>query len=155
MARFVFGKLPHWLLGTLMLAGVSINAANIVSRYLFGQAIFWAEEILVYLTIWGVFIGMAAIAYDGDHLNMDLFSSRIRGRWRDALNVFTTAVLLACCTFAALQSWKVASLFVQAGQVSLAAGLPKAVPHSALLAGFVLTAIAVIVRIRSYLSGKF
>jgi TRAP-type C4-dicarboxylate transport system permease small subunit len=39
--------------------------------------------------------------------------------------------------------------------VSLAAGVPKAVPHAALLVGFVLTAAAVLVRLRAYLSGKF
>ena len=155
MGRFVFQTLPNWVLGSVMLAGVAISFANIVSRYVFGHAIFWAEEILVYLTMWGVFIGMGAVAYNGGHLNMDLFSSRLKGPWRTALNAFTTAVLLACCAFAMVQSWKVVWLFVQASQVTLAAGLPKAVPHAALLAGFALTAIAVLVRIRSYLTGKF
>lgn len=138
-----------------MLAGVAINFANVVGRYLFGQALFWAEETMVFITIWGVFIGVAAVAYRGEHLSMDLFSAAIRGRWRLALNALTSAVLLACCVFVALQSWQVTSLFLQAKQVSVSAGIPKALPHAALLAGFVLTAAAVVVRIRAYLSGRF
>ncbi len=155
MLRFAFVTVPGWILGSLMLAGIAINFANVVSRYLFGHALFWAEEVMVFITIWGVFIGMAAIAYNGGHLNMDLFSARIGGRWKLALNGFTTVVLLACCVFAIAQSFAVVSLFVQTGSVSVSAAVPKAIPHSALLVGFALTVLAVLVRLRSYLSGKF
>lgn len=153
--RFLFVTLPRWLLGTLMLCGIGINFANVIGRYAFGQALFWAEEATVFLVIWGVFIGMAAIAYNGDHLNMDLFSAAIRGRWRIALNAAVAVALLACCLFVAVQSFQVVALFARAGQVSVAAGIPKAIPHAALGVGFVLTALAVLVRIRSYVTGKF
>jgi TRAP-type C4-dicarboxylate transport system permease small subunit len=155
MAKFLFSTLPEWILGALMLTGIAITLVSVVSRYAFGHAIFWSEEVLVYMTIWGVFLGMAAIAYRGQHLNMDLFSSAIKGAWKTALNGLVAATLLGCCVFVALQSWKIVSLFALTGQVSVAAGIPKAIPHAALLAGFLLTALAVLVRIRSYLSGKF
>lgn len=155
MARFAFVTLANWILGTLMLAGVAINFANVVARYAFGRPFFWAEEILVFLTMWGVFIGLAAISYNGSHLNMDLFSAALRGRLKVALNVVVTAVLLAICVFVIAQSYQVVALFASAGQVSVAAGVPKAIPHAALLAGFALSVLAVVVRIRAYLSGTF
>ena len=43
-----------------MLVGVAISFANVIARYVFGYALFWAEETLVFLAIWGVFIGVAA-----------------------------------------------------------------------------------------------
>jgi len=155
MGRFAFVTLPNLLLGALMLAGIAINFANVVGRYAFGHALFWAEETMVFITIWGVFIGMAAIAYEGNHLTMDLFSAAIRGRWRTLLNALIAATLLACCAFVVSQSYQVVTLFIQARQVSVSAGIPKAIPHAALLAGFLLAALAVIVRIRAYLTGKF
>jgi len=155
MARFAFVTLPGWILGALMLTGIAINFANVVSRYLFGHALFWAEEVMVFITIWGVFVGMAAIAYNGDHLRMDLFTARLRGPWRLALNGFMTLALLACCAFALTQSFRVVALFVQTGSVSVSAGVPKAIPHAALAVGFALTILAVVVRIRSYFTGKF
>ena len=155
MGRFLFATLPGWILGALILAGIAINFANVLSRHVFGQAIFWTEEILVYLTIWGVFIGMASIAYRGEHLSMDLFSAAIPSRWRKVHRGLVAALMLAVCVFVAVQSWQAVALFARAGQVSIAAGVPKAIPHAALLVGFVLTALAVIVRIRSYLTGKF
>jgi TRAP-type C4-dicarboxylate transport system permease small subunit len=155
LARFAFVTAPNWILGTLMLAGVAIVFANIVGRYAFGRAIFWAEEVLVFLVVWGVFVGMGAIAYNGAHLNMDLFSAQFRGRWKLVLNGLTTAVLLATCLFVIAQSWQVVTLMAQSGAVSLALGVPKVIPHAALLVGFVLTVLAVLVRLRSYLTGKF
>ena len=155
MAKFLFSTVPERILGALMLVGIAINFAGVVSRYAFGKAIFWSEEVLVFMTIWGVFVGLAAIAYRGEHLNMDLFSSRFTDIWKLLLNALIVFTLLACCGFMTVQSWTIVSLFAQTGQVSVTAGIPKAIPHAALLVGFILTALAVVVRIRSYLSGRF
>ncbi len=155
MGRLVFSTVAGWILGGLMLTAIAINFANVVGRYLFGTAIFWAEEVLVFIVIWGVSIGMAAITYNGEHLNMDLFSSRLRGRGRLLLNATVLAVLLACCVYMFALSWQVVVLFAQTGQVTTAAAIPKEIPHAALAAAFLFTAIAALVRVRSYLSGKF
>jgi C4-dicarboxylate transporter DctQ subunit len=149
--RFVFVTLPHWVMGTLMLAGVAIGFANVVARYVFGYALFWAEEVMVFLTIWGVFIGVAAAAYDRAHLNMDLFSTKLRG---PALNALLVAVLLASCVFMIVQSWQVVSLFYQGGVRSVSAGVPKWISHSALPVGFALMALAVLARLRFYLTNQ-
>jgi TRAP-type C4-dicarboxylate transport system permease small subunit len=137
-----------------MLVGVAISFANVISRYVFGYALFWAEETLVFLAIWGVFIGVAAAAYDRAHLNMDFFSDAFRGGLSAFLNLGMTVTLLACCIFMVLQSWQVVSLFYQSGVVSVSAGVPKWIPHAALLAGFALSAVAVLLRLRLYLTGK-
>ena len=155
MGRFVFETAPNRLMGVLLLAGVGINFANVVGRYAFGQAIYWTEEVLVFMTIWGVFLGLVAIAYTGGHLNMDLLSSRFTGRARTAVNGLAALAMVLCCAFVVVQSIQIVFLFAQAGQVSVAAGVPKAIPHAALLVGFAFAAVAVLVRIRSYLSGKF
>jgi C4-dicarboxylate transporter DctQ subunit len=152
--QFVFIRLPHFILGSLMLVGVAISFANVIARYVFGHALFWAEEVLVFIAIWGVFIGAAAAAYERAHLSMDLFSRGFSGRWRTALNAAMVVTLLACCSFMMVQSWQVVSLFYQGGVVSVSAGVPKWIPHAAILAGFALTAVAVLVRLRHYLTGK-
>jgi C4-dicarboxylate transporter DctQ subunit len=152
--RLLFVRLPWLVMGSLMLAGVAICFANVVSRYLFGHAFFWAEEVMVFLAIWGVFIGVAAAAYDRAHLKMDLFSQAFRGRAATVLNAAAAATLLGCCVFMLAQSWQVVSLFYQGGVVSVSAGVPKWMAHAALPVGFALAALAVLVRLRLYLTGK-
>ena len=152
--RFVFVTLPRWVMGVVMLAGVAICFSNVVARYLFGHALFWAEEVMVFLMIWGVFLGVAAAAYERAHLSMDLFSNTFRGRTAYALNAALVAVLLAACIFMVVQSWQVVTLFYQGGVKSVSAGVPKWISHSALPVGFALMALAVLVRIRYYLTGR-
>ena len=48
-----------------------------VARYVFLAAFYWAEEVMVYLAIWSIFLAAAAVAYDGRHLTMDLFAARL------------------------------------------------------------------------------
>ena len=152
--RFLFVTLARGVMGILMLAGVAICFSNVVARYLFGYALFWAEEVMVFLIIWGVFIGVAAAAYDRAHLNMDLFSNSFRGLALQVLNALIVAVLLASCVFMIVQSWQVVTLFYQGGVTSVSAGVPKWVSHSALPVGFALMALAVLSRLRLYLTGR-
>lgn len=153
--RLAFVVLPTALMGTLMLAAIAINFANVVSRYLFGSPFFWTEEVLVYLVIWGVFVAMAALAFQGEHLNMDLVSSRFRGRLRAANNVFMVVVLVACCAIVAYESLQLVMTFARTGEVSVAAGVPMAIPHAAVLVGFLVMALGVLARFRAYVKGEF
>jgi TRAP-type C4-dicarboxylate transport system permease small subunit len=152
--RFLFVTLARGVMGIVMLAGVAICFANVVGRYLFGYALFWAEEVMVFLIIWGVFIGVAAAAYERAHLNMDLFSGSFQGTTLRVLNALLVAVLLASCVFMIVQSWRVVTLFWQGGVKSVSAGVPKWLSHSALPVGFALMALAVLSRLKLYLHGR-
>lgn len=151
--RFLFVTLPHWAMGSLMLAGVAICFSNVVARYFFGRAIFWAEEVMVFLIIWGVFIGVAAAAYERAHLNMDLFSNSFPPAWMRGLNIAMVVVLLACCGFMLVQSFQVVKLMMSSGAVSVSAGVPRWIPHLALPVGFGLMVLAVLSRLGLYVKG--
>ena len=155
IARTLFVRAPRALSAALILGGIAINFANVVSRHLFSSAIFWAEEILVFLVIWFVSIAVAAITYQGTHLRMDLLSTRLASPWKEIVNAATIVCFVAFCTLVALQSFDVVSAFNRTGMVSITASIPLVFPHAALLVGFTLMVLAVIVRVRSYLSGKF
>jgi TRAP-type C4-dicarboxylate transport system permease small subunit len=153
--RGLFVSLPRALIATLILVGVAINFANVISRYLFNFALFWAEEAMVFIIVWCVFIGAIAVTFNGAHLRMDLLSARLVSPWREIVNSFTMLTFLACGCFAAFQSWKVVSLIGGIGQVSNAGGIPMVIPHLALLVGFVFMVIVVAMRWRAYVTGRF
>lgn len=149
VGRWLFSSLPMALIGVLMLVDVALNGANVVGRYFFGSPIFWAEEVMVHLTIWGVFIGIVAVAYRQEHLCMDLFSSRLPGPAQRALQVLIAVGLVVCCLFTAKQSWTIVTMFADTGAVTNAAGIPKVIPHAALLIGFTMTALAAALGLRA------
>ncbi len=150
-----FVSLPRLIIGALMLAMVAINFANVVGRHAFNQPIFWSEEIMVLLLIWGVFIGAVAVTFKGRHLRMDLFSTSLKEPWVYVVNVAVTLVFVGMAGYAAYYSYQVVSFMASIGRVSNAAKYPIAIQHAAVFVGLVLIVVAVIVRLRSYLAGKF
>ncbi len=153
--RRVFVGMPRVLTALLILAGIGINFANVISRYLFDFALYWAEEVMIFLIVWCVFLGAVAVAFNGAHLRMDLVSARIGQPWRGLVNGATVAAFAVCGLFVAVQSWKVLGLIVSSGDVSVTASVPMVVPHSALLIGMVLMVLAVLLRIGAYLRNRF
>ena len=138
----VLVRWPMRFLGLMMLAGVLINIANVIGRYLFNAPIFWAEEILVYMMIWAVFIGLPAIVIENAHLRMDLFYAMMSARLRRAVDWLATVVALVCGWFGVYYSWQVVTLLAANRQTSVAAGAPMALVHASLLTGFALMLLA-------------
>lgn len=153
--QFIFVKIPHVLAGTLFLVAVVINFVNVIGRYVFAAPIFWAEETLIFLVIWIVFVVVGAITYQGAHLNMDLLYSRMPAAMKRAVNIAIASTLIVCATFTAVQAWKVVELHYLNHGVTAGTEIPLVIPHAALLFGFSFMALAAIVRFRSYVTGKF
>lgn len=146
IAGLVFRKIPLALAAALLLAGVLINFANVIGRYVFLAAIYWAEEAMIYLTIWAIFLAAIAIAYDGTALTMDFFSTRMPPVLRRLVNASIAAITALVSLFMAWQSIQIARVLVRNGQNSIALEIPMVVPQAALMFGFAMIAAAVIVR---------
>jgi len=148
--QLVFHRIPLSLAALLLVAAVAINFANAIGRYFFQSAIYWAEEAMIYMAIWSIFLAAIAIAYDRAHLAMDFFFARLSDRWKRAANAATTAATVAVCLFMAVQSWKLLGTLIRNGQNSIALEIPMFVPQSSLLFGFVMIALAVTARLFSW-----
>jgi TRAP-type C4-dicarboxylate transport system permease small subunit len=155
ISQFVLVRIPFFICGVILLAAVLINITNIVGRYVFNAPVPWAEEVMSYIIIWGVFIAAAAITYQGVHLRMDLLVSKVRGTAAMLLGGLTVVLILACSAFVMLQSFRIVSLYFNSGETSMGARIPLVYAHAALLVGFFLMALAALIRIRSYVTGKF
>ncbi|MGB6754331.1 MAG: TRAP transporter small permease [Xanthobacteraceae bacterium] len=153
--EFIFVRIPYLLSGTLFLIAVLLNIVNVIGRYVFGMPVFWAEEALTFTVIWIVFLVVGTITYRGAHLNMDLVFSRMPADWQRAVRVAIALALIAGAIYTAVQSWKVVQLHYLTGGVTAGTNIPLVIPHSALLFGFSFMALAAIVRLRSYITGKF
>jgi TRAP-type C4-dicarboxylate transport system permease small subunit len=145
-----FGRL---LLGSLLLLSIALNFVNVVARYAFSAPIIWADEFLVFLVIWCVFIGAAMVTWSNEHLRIDIVTRLFSGRLRYAIALLSLTCSVGVAVFMAIQAYRVFALMAQTGQRSVAAGLPMTVPHLALLLGFTLIALVHIFCWRRELSG--
>ena len=136
LLRLLLRDIPRAAIGAIILLAIAINFANIVGRYVFLAPLPWAEEVLVFLVIWGVCLGASAVTYDNRHLDMDLFAGAFPPKLRAVLEVVKLVALVGFCAFTAVQrldhrraSWR------GNGQVSITAGIPMTVPYAAFVAG--------------------
>jgi TRAP-type C4-dicarboxylate transport system permease small subunit len=153
--EFIFIRIPHALSGILFLLAVVLNFVNVIGRYVFGMPIFWAEETLTFAIIWIVFLVVGSITYRGAHLNMDLLYTRMPAGLQLIVRIAIALALIVCTVYTAMQSWTVVKLHYLTHGVTAGTNIPLVIPHSALLFGFSFMAAAAIVRLPSYISGKF
>jgi TRAP-type C4-dicarboxylate transport system permease small subunit len=146
--------IPRLLLGLLILAGIAINFANVMGRYLFLSPIIWAEEILIYIMVWTVFIGAVLVTWEGRHLRMDFFSVTLPAPYKQIMATLSTICFILVCIFVIPQAYTVFSLMMRLDQRSVVAEIPMSIPHFAIVLGFVLMLVAVVFRIRSYMSAR-
>jgi len=146
-------KVVRIVLGTLVLATIAINGANIFGRYVLGTSIVWAEEIMIYIMVWLVFVGAPLVAWDNAHLRMDILPNLLTGRARAALNLVGLAAVVAAASFVAWNAWHVVELMQRLGRRNVAGDIPMTLPHSAILIGFFLVVVASLIRWRHAMRG--
>ena len=143
-ARLALRDVPRALTGAILLIVIAINTANIVGRYVFAAPVAWAEEVMVFLLVWSVFLGASAVTYDKAHLTMDLFVDAFPPAVRKIIQWGTVAAIVCVCVFCLVQSMKIVALMYRMGQVSMTAQLPMVIPYSGFVVGFALIALAAI-----------
>ncbi len=153
-SRFVFVRIPYFICGAILLVAITINIVNVVGRYVFSAPVPWAEEVVSYMIVWGVFVAIGALTYQGLHLKMDLLVLNLHGLGARLIGGFTVVLIVVCAVFVMRQSLQILQLYSMTGETSMGARIPLVYPHAALLVGFFFMAVAAIVRVRSYWVGK-
>jgi TRAP-type C4-dicarboxylate transport system permease small subunit len=143
--RLMLRDIPRAAVGVIILVAIAINFANIVGRYVFLEPLDWAEEVLVFLVIWGVCLGGSAVTYDNRHLDMDLFSSAFPARLRAVFEILKLVAMVGFCGFTAANAWTIVRIMAGNGQVSITAGVPMTVPYASFVVGFCLIAVSAVV----------
>ncbi|MBM3405927.1 MAG: TRAP transporter small permease [Betaproteobacteria bacterium] len=127
-------------LGLLVIAAVCLNFANVMGRYVFGQAIFGADEIQTYMMVWMAFLGAVIVGWRNAHLRMDVLVRALPPWLKVALRILELTLLAATTVLVAIQSWKFVITMAELDRRSDAADIPMAIPHAAVAIGFTLIA---------------
>ena len=102
--HFGLVTIPRLIIGCMILVGILINVANVIGRYLFLEPIIWAEEIMIYIMVWTVFIGAILVTYEGQHLKMDVFSVMLPSPFKEIINFIAVASFLLVCIYTAFRT---------------------------------------------------
>jgi TRAP-type C4-dicarboxylate transport system permease small subunit len=129
--------------------------ANVIGRYVFAAPLIWAEEVLIFMIIWGVYIVGGSISYLGNHLTMDLVAATLPSRYRMFLGVVTVVLTVTCSAFVVTQTVRILALYARTGEATMAARVPLIYAHAAVLVGFTLMGLVALIRARAHARNAF
>lgn len=136
----------EWLLGLLLIAMVVFNFANVVGRYGFGTTMLGAEEVQVFAMVWLTFLGAVIVTWRSLHLRMDAISVHFPAVIKTVLRWAEAVIALGTLGYFLQYSWLFVSRVKRIDQLSDAAHVPMWIPHSAVLVGFGLIALMLVLR---------
>ncbi|MEP3245711.1 MAG: TRAP transporter small permease [Sneathiella sp.] len=109
-----FAFIASVLSAILVVLTLSITGYSVVQRYVFGKPLTWTDELSGFLVVAIVMLGAAEALRRGDHISVDLLSSKATGLlkkivdlWGYASTAFVAAVLIISGWAAVEFSWNI------------------------------------------------
>jgi TRAP-type C4-dicarboxylate transport system permease small subunit len=125
--------------GVLVMATVSV--ANVVGRFVFGESLFFAEELNQFLIVLITFVGIGYAARKGRHIRMSAIYDSLPDLWRKVLMIVialtTAAAMFVLAYYAYIYVDKVAAT----GRVAPSLRVPVYLTLLWVPVGFVITGI--------------
>src|ERR1700730_8398743 len=150
----ILSRLAHGLMaalrlaaGAMLVASVALNFANIIGRYFLSVSIPWAEEMMLFLMIGAVFLGIGPVGWLGRHIRMDVVVSLLPPRARKFFEILSDLVTIATCIMLAIFAWPVMTMLAELDQRSAMANIPLVVPQAVVPFGLLLMALLIAVRL--------
>lgn len=135
------------LIGAVALAIiVVINGANVVGRYFFGQPLPWAEELMLYLMIFVVFVGAAVATWRGVHIGIDALVTRLPFAAQRLAHIAMSLLAIVILLTVARAGYSTVSMLYAFDQRSDALEAPMWIPQSFVVGGLVLSAALIALR---------
>jgi TRAP-type C4-dicarboxylate transport system permease small subunit len=120
----VLARVLRFIVGCLMIAAVTVNFANVVGRYAFSKPLIWGEEVMQFMNVWAVMLGIAVITFHGSHLRMDAFYNLAPPALRRVLDAASNLLALLVFGYIIYQSAQMIGMLSTTGQRSVIARIP-------------------------------
>ncbi|PKM85591.1 MAG: TRAP transporter small permease [Firmicutes bacterium HGW-Firmicutes-11] len=128
-----FDELERNVLMITLVVMVIIIFTNVVMRYVFNNSLSWSEELARFMFIWFSWMGVSAGLRDGEHLRVELLSTKLirRGlmKTNESITILVSLIWLATTVVVARYGFEVVSSQIKLGVVSPAMKLPMWVAY--------------------------
>ncbi|MDO5640981.1 MAG: TRAP transporter small permease [Paracoccus sp. (in: a-proteobacteria)] len=98
-----------WVAGLGLVLMTAFVFAQVVSRYIFGTSLFWAEPASVMLMGWFIFLGAAVGVKEGYHLSFDVGLMVVPESWRGWFHTVSDLVVVSFGFGMAWFGWQLAA----------------------------------------------
>jgi C4-dicarboxylate transporter, DctQ subunit len=134
------GRMEQALVSGLLATMILIAFLQIIFRNAFASGISWGDPLVRNLVLWVGFVGAAMATREGKHINIDLLSRFISGRWRVLIPAVHHLASFVICGLLTLAALKFLRNEFQMGHVTFL-GIPAWVPEIIIPVTFALMAL--------------
>ncbi|MBN8874374.1 MAG: TRAP transporter small permease [Rhodospirillales bacterium] len=149
----IWDTIERTLVGLLGALAMIVGIVQVAGRYLFPEhAISWAEEVIVYLVVWGVMIISSQLVRTDGHVRPDLVLRLVPPAGQRWMEAFNCVVALAFCVGMIWYGWQIVDTSLLLDERSATdLGFPMWIYYTALPAGGVLMTVRYLIRLYRYL----
>ncbi len=141
-------RVEKFIVGLLAFCATLIAFYGVLARYILRRPPDWAEEIVIYLIIWSVFISASILAEEKGHVAATLIVERFSIKSRRFLAIFNGLIALAFCICVSILGYKIVSAAYINDERSLTAlRFPVWLPYLSVAAGCTLVALRYAIRV--------
>ncbi len=141
-------RVEKFIVGVLAFSATMIAFYGVITRYIFKKPPDWAEEIVIYLIIWAVFITASTLAAEKGHVAATLIVERFSLKTRRYLAVFNGLLALGFCVAVSILGLKIVSAaYVNDERSITALRFPVWIPYLSVVTGCTLVALRYVLRV--------
>jgi len=101
-------KAERFLIGLLGLSAMLVGLVQVAGRYIAPRyAISWAEEVIVYLIVWGIMLAASQLVRTDSHVRPDLLLRAVPATWQRWMEVLNCIAALVFCIGLAWYGWSI------------------------------------------------
>ena len=149
-------RASKWLAGVVGACALLLLCFVVITRYLFPHAFpDWGSEVVIYLTVWALFLAVGELALQAGHVNADFVVARLTTNKQRALGILASVLGLTFSILFLYQGYAVvefAHMIGEEGDSTLR--FPKWIYYLALPTGMALQCIAYLTRMCCELTGS-
>ena len=138
MVRNLVTKLEEGFLSVLLVSMTLLVFAEVVARFGFNAGIHWAQEVTLLLAAWFVLFGASYGVKVGAHIGVDVFVKLFPHNTHRMITLIAIGLCLVYCGLFLYGSWIYLSKMKMIGIELEDLPVPKWIPMSILVIGFVL-----------------
>lgn len=147
-----FVLLNQGLVMLMMMAMAALVFTNVVTRYVFGFSLNWAEEASRFLMVWVAYLGAGLAMREGRHVAIEFLQGLLPARLAPYARAFVALLILAFMLALAVLGVQIAQFAWR--QRTPVLGLPQGAVYLAIPIGAGLFVVHFLVVLRDYLRQK-
>ena len=108
MRDALWDRIERFLIGLLGAMAMLIGLVQVIGRYVAPRyAISWAEEVIVYLIVWGIMLAASQLVRTDGHVRPDLVLRAVSPRIQRWMEVINCVAAIAFCAGLAWYGWSI------------------------------------------------